>query len=54
MDSQEVGGVLQECLAAAQRSTQPTEAERLNYCRCRGQAEDGAICSFFIWEWEEV
>ncbi|XP_056299101.1 alpha-protein kinase 1 isoform X2 [Pseudoliparis swirei] len=35
MDSQEVGGVLQECLAAAQRSTQPTEAERLNYCRCR-------------------
>ncbi|XP_068443963.1 alpha-protein kinase 1 [Clinocottus analis] len=38
MDSQEVGDVLQECLlaaTAAQRTTQPTEAERLNYCRCR-------------------
>ncbi|XP_068569706.1 alpha-protein kinase 1 [Cebidichthys violaceus] len=38
MDSQEVGDLLQECLGAvtaAQQSTQPTEAERLNYCSCR-------------------
>ncbi|XP_054457865.1 alpha-protein kinase 1 isoform X2 [Anoplopoma fimbria] len=38
MDTQEVGDYLQECLgalAAAQQSTQPTEAERLNYCSCR-------------------
>uniref|UniRef100_A0A8C4IFD1 Alpha-type protein kinase domain-containing protein n=1 Tax=Dicentrarchus labrax TaxID=13489 RepID=A0A8C4IFD1_DICLA len=32
MDSQEVGGLLEECLQAAQQSTQPSEAERLNYC----------------------
>uniref|UniRef100_A0A8C4IJA9 Alpha-type protein kinase domain-containing protein n=1 Tax=Dicentrarchus labrax TaxID=13489 RepID=A0A8C4IJA9_DICLA len=35
MDSQEVGGLLEECLQAAQQSTQPSEAERLNYCSCR-------------------
>ncbi|XP_044039033.1 alpha-protein kinase 1 isoform X2 [Siniperca chuatsi] len=38
MDSQEVGDLLEECLraiAATQQSTQPTEAERLNYCSCR-------------------
>ncbi|XP_078131757.1 alpha-protein kinase 1 isoform X2 [Sander vitreus] len=37
MDSQEVGGLLDECLgavAAAQQSTQPTEAERHNYWSC--------------------
>ncbi|KAF1380407.1 hypothetical protein PFLUV_G00163410 [Perca fluviatilis] len=37
MDSQEVGGLLDECLgavAAAQRSTQSTEAERHNYWSC--------------------
>ncbi|XP_070849497.1 alpha-protein kinase 1 [Chaetodon trifascialis] len=39
MDSQEVGGLLDECLravAAAPGSTQPTEEEKLNYCSCRG------------------
>nr|XP_029135484.1 alpha-protein kinase 1-like [Labrus bergylta] len=38
MDSQEVCDLLEECLRAAvqvQRSNQPTEAERLNYCSCR-------------------
>ncbi|XP_045920099.1 alpha-protein kinase 1 [Micropterus dolomieu] len=38
MDSQGVGDLLEECLravAATQGSTQPTEAERLNYCSCR-------------------
>ncbi|XP_056225567.1 alpha-protein kinase 1 isoform X2 [Seriola aureovittata] len=39
MDSQEVGGLLEECFraaaAAAQQSIQPTEAERLNHCSCR-------------------
>ncbi|KAL6118823.1 alpk1 [Pungitius sinensis] len=38
MDSREVGGLLQECLGAvapSQQSTEPTEAERLNYCSCR-------------------
>ncbi|KAM6959751.1 alpha-protein kinase 1 [Tautogolabrus adspersus] len=38
MDSQEVGDLLEECLRAAakaQRSNQPTKAERLNYCSCR-------------------
>ncbi|XP_032400661.1 alpha-protein kinase 1 [Etheostoma spectabile] len=37
MDSQEVGGLLDECLgavAAAHQSTQPTEAESHNYWRC--------------------
>ncbi|XP_062239480.1 alpha-protein kinase 1 isoform X1 [Platichthys flesus] len=38
MDSQEVGDLLEECLraaaAAAQRSSQPTEAERLNQRSC--------------------
>lgn len=35
MNSQEVGGLLEECLRAAKQSTQPTEAEALNYCSCR-------------------
>ncbi|XP_030578450.1 alpha-protein kinase 1 [Archocentrus centrarchus] len=35
MDSQEVGGLLDECFRAAQQSTRPTEAQRLNYCSCR-------------------
>nr|XP_040038160.1 alpha-protein kinase 1 isoform X2 [Gasterosteus aculeatus aculeatus]XP_040038161.1 alpha-protein kinase 1 isoform X2 [Gasterosteus aculeatus aculeatus]XP_040038162.1 alpha-protein kinase 1 isoform X2 [Gasterosteus aculeatus aculeatus]XP_040038163.1 alpha-protein kinase 1 isoform X2 [Gasterosteus aculeatus aculeatus]XP_040038164.1 alpha-protein kinase 1 isoform X2 [Gasterosteus aculeatus aculeatus] len=38
MDSREVGGLLQECLGAvapSQHSTEPTEAQRLNYCSCR-------------------
>ncbi|XP_035531732.1 alpha-protein kinase 1 [Morone saxatilis] len=35
MDSQEVGVLLEECLQAAQQSTQPSVAERLNYYSCR-------------------
>ncbi|KAK2900200.1 alpha-protein kinase 1 [Channa argus] len=39
MDSREVGDLMEECLRAAEsaalKSTQPTEAERLNYCSCR-------------------
>uniref|UniRef100_UPI0037E9AA87 alpha-protein kinase 1 n=1 Tax=Semicossyphus pulcher TaxID=241346 RepID=UPI0037E9AA87 len=40
MDSHEVGDLLEECLkvaadSEAQRSKQPTEAERLSYCSCR-------------------
>ncbi|KAK5848617.1 hypothetical protein PBY51_006215 [Eleginops maclovinus] len=35
MDSQEVGDFLEDCLRAAGLSTQPTEAERLDYCLCR-------------------
>ncbi|XP_042368579.1 alpha-protein kinase 1 [Plectropomus leopardus] len=35
MDSQEVGGLLEECLRAARQSTQASEAQRLDYCRCR-------------------
>lgn len=50
MDSQEVVGLLQECLRAAtsadQLSTQPTETEKRNYCSCRGQTQDGAILCF--------
>lgn len=56
MASQDVGDLLEECLkavAAAQRSMQPTEA-KLNYCSCRGQTQDGAIGSLFIWAQAEV
>ena len=51
MDSQEVGDLLEECLravAAAPRSTQPAEAEKLSCLSCRGQTRDGAVCSLFI------
>ncbi|KAM8900623.1 alpha-protein kinase 1 isoform 2-T4 [Spinachia spinachia] len=38
MDTRELGGLLDECFGAvapSQQSTEPTEAERLNYCSCR-------------------
>lgn len=57
MDSQGVGDLLEECLravAATQGSTQPTEAERLNYCSCRGQTQDGAMRFIFTWVWQKV
>ncbi|XP_034471219.1 alpha-protein kinase 1 isoform X2 [Hippoglossus hippoglossus] len=43
MDSQEVGDLLEECLraAAAQRSSQPTEAERLNHRSCTDSLSAG-------------
>lgn len=52
-----MGELLGECLkaaaaAAAQQSIQPTEADRQNYCSCRGQTQDGAIWSVFIGAWE--
>ncbi len=56
MDSQEVGDLLEECLravAAAPQSTRPTEAQRLDYCSCRGQTQDGAVWSVFIWVLED-
>lgn len=57
MASQEAGDLLEECLravAAAPQSMQTTEAEKLNYCRCRGQTQDGAIWLVFMWEREAV
>lgn len=57
MDSRAVGDLLEDCVRAAEaaslQSKQPTEAERLSFCSCRGQTQDGDFGSVFMWAQEK-